>query len=115
MTRAEVRLWKHVLRAGSLCGYSFRRQRPVLNYIADFMCFELKLIIEVDGITHTIEAVMRNDLIRQSALEEAGFTVLRFTDDEVLDDLDGVSKSLESWVKEFESVHPLPPASGCTN
>ena len=48
MTKAEVFIWKHILRA-SMMGYKFRRQRPALNYIAYFMCTELKLIIEVDG------------------------------------------------------------------
>src|SRR4030095_16293836 len=54
MTKAEACLWKYVLRAGMM-SYKFRRQRPVLNYIADFMCIKLKLIIEVDGITHQWE------------------------------------------------------------
>lgn len=53
MTKAEACLWKYVLKARMIKGYQFRRQRPVLNYIADFMCKELILIIEVDGITHT--------------------------------------------------------------
>ena len=52
MTHAEVRLWKY-LRAAKRKGYGFRRQRPVLNFIADFMCKELMLAIEVDGIRHT--------------------------------------------------------------
>jgi very-short-patch-repair endonuclease len=52
MTKAEACLWKYVLRAKKRGGFQFRRQRPVLNYIADFMCMELMLIIELDGITH---------------------------------------------------------------
>ena len=52
MTKAEACLWKYALRAGQMKGYQFRRQRPVLRYIADFLCKELKLVIEVDGITH---------------------------------------------------------------
>lgn len=55
MTKAEVCLWKYVLRAGQMNGYKFRRQRPVLNYIADFMCKELRLIIEVDGSPMTLK------------------------------------------------------------
>jgi len=61
MTKAEASLWKYVLRNGLLHGYKFRRQRPVLNYIADFKCPELMLIIEVDGITHLDEDVVGND------------------------------------------------------
>lgn len=83
-------------------GYGFRRQRPVLNYIADFMCKELMLIIEVDGITHQDEQVIENDKIRQTRLEVAGFTVLRFTDDEVLKNIKGVINSLEAWIEKFE-------------
>ena len=51
MTKAEACLWKYVLKAKQLRGYQFRRQRPVLNYITDFVCPELMLIIEVDGLT----------------------------------------------------------------
>ena len=61
MTKAESCLWKYVLRAGKMKGFQFRRERPVLNYVADFMCIELKLVIEVDGITHHFEEVIKND------------------------------------------------------
>jgi len=54
-----------------------------MNYIADFMCKELMLVIEVDGITHEDEKVILNDERRQAALEAAGFTVLRFNDSDV--------------------------------
>jgi very-short-patch-repair endonuclease len=97
MTKAEACLWKYVLRAGKMKGFQFRRQRPVLTYIADFMCKELMLIIEVDGISHQWEEVIRNDKIRQKALEAAGFTVLRFSDDEVLNNIQAVYNFLEDW------------------
>jgi len=113
MTKAEACLWKYALRARTLKGYPFRRQRPVLHYIADFMCKELSLIIEVDGITHTWEETIEKDHVRQKALEQAGFTVLRFTDDDVLTDMSRVVETLENWVDEFERVHPLnPPPAG---
>ena len=102
MAKAEACLWKYVLRAGELQGYKFRRQRPVLNYIADFMCPELMLIIEVDGITHLNEEVATKDEIRQKALESIGFTVLRFNDDEVLHDIRNVERVLEAYVEECE-------------
>ena len=102
MTKAEACLWKYVLRARTLKGYPFRRQRPVLNYIADFLCKDLSLIIEVDGITHTWEGAERRDAIRQQALEKAGFTVLRFTDEEVLESIDSVVETLEAWIEERE-------------
>ena len=99
MTKAEACLWKYVLRAGKMKGFQFRRQRPVLNYIADFMCKELMLVIEVDGITHQWEEVIKKDEIRQKALEEAGFTVLRFSDEEVLNNIQSVHSYLEDWVE----------------
>jgi very-short-patch-repair endonuclease len=106
MTKAEACLWKYALRASKMKGYGFRRQRPVLNYIADFMCKELMLIIEVDGITHHDESVIQNDKIRQAKLEATGFTVLRFTDDEVLKNMKGVINTLESWIGKFEATRP---------
>ena len=99
MTKAEACLWKFVLRAGKMKGYSFRRQRPVLNYIADFMCKELMLIIEVDGSIHELEDVRKNDEQRQKVLEEAGFTVLRFTNYEVLTNIQWVHSYLEEWIE----------------
>jgi very-short-patch-repair endonuclease len=98
-TKAEACLWKYVLRASKLKGYPFRRQRPVLNYIADFMCKELMLIIEVDGSIHELEEIMKNDEIRQKALEESSFTVLRFTNEEVLTNIQWVHSYLENWIE----------------
>ncbi|HET9826546.1 MAG TPA: endonuclease domain-containing protein, partial [Chitinophagaceae bacterium] len=92
-------LWKYVLKAGKLKGFQFRRQRPVLNYIADFMCKELMLIIEVDGMTHHWEETIKKDEIRQKALEAAGFSVIRFTDDEVLTQIQSVCGYLEDWIE----------------
>jgi len=94
LTKAEASLWKYFLRAGQLHGYKFRRQRPVLNYIADFMCTGLMLIIEVDGITHLDEKVVKKDTIRQKALKKVGFIVLRFNDAEVLNDMRNVERVL---------------------
>lgn len=73
MTKAEACLWKYALRARQMKGYQFRRQRPVINYIADFMCKDLMLIIEVDGLSHQFEEVIRKDKIRQEALEASLF------------------------------------------
>ncbi len=84
-------------------GYQFRRQRPVLNYIADFMCKELILIIEVDGITHQWEEVAEKDIRREEDLKAVGFNVLRFSDDEVLEHINQVIYRIEQYVEEFES------------
>ena len=110
MTKAEACLWKYVLKAGMMKGYQFRRQRPVLNYIADFMCKELNLIIEVDGITHTYEVVAQNDEKRTSDLEKHGFTVLRFTDQEVLQQIDRVFNSIANWIENNATVPPPGPS-----
>jgi very-short-patch-repair endonuclease len=99
MTKAEACLWKYVLRAGKMKGFQFRRQRSVLNYIADFMCKELMLVIEVDGISHHSEEAIKKDEIRQKGIEAAGFTVLLFTDDEVLKNIQSVHDYLEDWIK----------------
>ena len=90
---------KYVLRAGKMKGFQFRRQRSVLNYIADFMCKELMLVVEVDGSIHQLEEIFKNDCIRQKALEHAGFNVLRFTNEEVLENINAVYSFLEDWIE----------------
>ena len=100
MTKAEAGLWKYVLRAGQLKNYKFRRQRSVLKYIADFMSMELMLIIEVDGITHHWEETIVKDQTKQADLEAAGYTVLRFTDGEVLNNIHAVHDFLETWIEQ---------------
>jgi very-short-patch-repair endonuclease len=62
MIKAEACLWKFVLSRRQMEGYKFRRQRPILNFIADFMCKELMLIIEVGGLTHQWAEVAENDI-----------------------------------------------------
>lgn len=108
MTKAEACLWKYALRARQM-GYTFNRQRPVLNYIADFMCKELNLIIEVDGYTHTREEVAEKDIVRQKRLEEAGFTVLRFKDEEVLKNIKQVRQVIYLAAIELGERLPLDP------
>ncbi|HZI54389.1 MAG TPA: endonuclease domain-containing protein [Chitinophagaceae bacterium] len=109
MTKAEACLWKYVLRANKLRGFQFRRQRPVLNYIADFMCMELMLVIEVDGITHHWEETIKTDEIRQKDLEAAGFTVIRFSDEEILNRIQVVCDYLEDWIEKKINQQLNPP------
>lgn len=97
-TKAEACLWKYALRKRKMRGMVFKRQRPVLQYIADFMCQELKLIIEVDGATHLNEEQFKRDIIRQRKLEGIGFTVIRFTDEEVLDNMDEVKWAISKTI-----------------
>lgn len=98
MTKAEACLWKYQLRAGMMKGYKFKRQRPVLNYIADFICTELLLIIEVDGVTHEFEGAKEKDEKRDAALSEIGFTTLRFSNWEVLNRMADVSIAIGVWI-----------------
>ncbi|HNP20271.1 MAG TPA: DUF559 domain-containing protein [Fulvivirga sp.] len=106
MTKAEACIWKYVLKSGSLQGYKFRRQRPIMNYITDFVCFELMLIIEIDGITHTYENADKKDAVRQRNLEGYGFKVLRYTDEEVLTVINRVVFSLEDWIGSRDKTTP---------
>ena len=108
MTKAEACLWKYVLRARQMKGYQFRRQRPTLNYIADFMCKELHLVIEVDGITH--DSKLAKDNRRTDELRQAGFNVFRFTDEEILTNIRGVAREIERIIDDIKP--PPAPASG---
>ncbi|MCK7506627.1 MAG: endonuclease domain-containing protein [Desulfobacterales bacterium] len=106
MTKAEASLWKYVLKEKQLKGYQFRRQRPVLQYIADFLCKELMLIVEVDGITHDTEETVAKDRQRENDLIEEGFKIVRFTDEEVLANINGVADQLATMVEELEKSTP---------
>ena len=69
MTKAEACLWKYALRAGMMKGYVFNRQRPIGNYIADFVCKELMLVIEVDGYSHQHEEIQTKDKLKEDYLK----------------------------------------------
>ena len=99
MTKAEACLWKFVLRADKMKGYGFRRQRPIMNYIADFMCKELMLVIEVDGYTHWNDDAAQRDQEKNKVLQLAGFTILRFTDEEVLNNLSQVEEKIMKCIE----------------
>jgi len=101
-TKAEIRLWCEVLRNSQLFGYPFLRQRPIGNYIADFFCKELKLIIEVDGLSHHFEEVVKADQKREMELVDLGYNILRFNDDEVMNDLPNILRTLQFWIEGFQ-------------
>jgi very-short-patch-repair endonuclease len=109
LTKSEACLWKYALKAKQLKGYPFRRQRPVLQYIADFFCKELMLIIELDGITHDNEISHSKDIRREERLTRAGFKIARFTDEEVLNNIAGVILKLEKIISDIEISTPLIP------
>ena len=100
--KSEACLWKYVLNKRRMGGYSFRRQRPVLGYIVDFVCLRLKLVIEVDGITHHDDGRARYDKIRDMALEKAGYSVMRFSATDVLNEIRSVTNAIEVWIEEWE-------------
>lgn len=89
MTDAELRLWNE-LRAHRLMGLSFRRQMPIAGYIVDFACPSHGLIVEIDGSQHAIGDNAIHDQARTQRLEQDGWTVLRFWNDDVLRDIDNV-------------------------
>lgn len=89
MTKAEVILWMN-LRKRSLNGARFRRQHPVGPYIADFACIGSKLIIEVDGATHSTPDELAYDAQRTKYLESEGWTVIRVTNTDIYENIDGV-------------------------
>ena len=89
-TKAENVLWQ-ALRAKQLGGLKFKRQVPLDGFILDFVCFESKLIVEVDGGQHSES---ERDAARDRHFEAAGFLVLRCWNDEVLENLDGVCSAI---------------------
>ena len=89
MTKAEVILWVN-LRKRAMNGARFRRQHPVGSYIADFACPAAKLIVEVDGHTHWTPEQLAHDARRTKYLEQQGWSIIRVTNPDVYDDMDGV-------------------------
>lgn len=109
MTFSEVKLWQE-LKRGKMMGYDFDRQRAIGNYIVDFYCKDLKLAIEVDGITHQQERTAENDKVRQEYLETLGVSFLRFDALLVLNDVEAVCKAIASWIEDYELKHGVPEA-----
>jgi very-short-patch-repair endonuclease len=88
-TPAEDALWKH-LRGRRLNGAKFRRQHAIDHFIVDFVCIERQLIVEVDGLIHELPDHRARDSNRQAHLESLGYRMLRFTNGEVLQSVEGV-------------------------
>ena len=91
MTDAEKLLWRH-LRLRQFAGYKFRRQHPLGNYIVDFVCLEAALVLEVDGGQHA--EYEDKDAIRTQWLEAKGLRVMRFWNNEVLSNIEGVKLAI---------------------
>lgn len=97
LTDSESLLWNHI--KGKQLGVKFRRQHPISNYIADFYCHEIKLVIELDGSIHNLPEIASNDLERQKYLEEIGLTVLRFTNRELYHNLNQVLDKIKEAIQ----------------
>ncbi len=110
-TKSEITLWQKLKRK-QIKGYDFHRQKPLLDYIVDFYCYELQLVIEVDGYSHQLDEVKKKDKLKESALSKVGLRVLRFSDQQVLNDLDNVLREIENYINTFEETHPQPLSRG---
>jgi len=104
-TLSEKRLWQ-ALKGKRLRGYDFHRQKPLDKFIADFYCYELELVIELDGATHLDPVVQEKDKIKEDRLNELGLTVLRFKDEEVITDIGDVVDRIDRYISLYEEVHP---------
>jgi very-short-patch-repair endonuclease len=102
MTLAEILLWKE-MKGKKVLGYDFHRQKPIDEYVVDFYCPRLKLILEIDGDSH--DGKEESDKIRQEKLESLGLTVLRFWDLDVRANVDGIVGQLKEWI-ESNMTHP---------
>jgi very-short-patch-repair endonuclease len=98
-TLAEVLLWNQI-KAGKMKGYDFLRQKPIDEYIFDFYCPQLKLVIEIDGSSHFRDNKKKEfDLLRQQKLESLGLYVIRFYDIDVKTTMQGVYLKIQEWME----------------
>jgi len=96
-TQAEKQIWLRVLKSKQFEKYKFLRQKPLDNFIADFYCAELMLVIEVDGDSHVEQR--EYDMLRSEKLEEYGIKVIRYKNDEIMSNLDKVFNDLKERIK----------------
>ncbi len=111
-TDVERLLWR-LLRARQIEGFKFRRQEPIGIYIVDFVCFESKVIIEVDGGQHSIET--EKDKERDEWFKSQGFKVLRFWNNEALTNTEGVLEVIRANCLSHPPLNPLPSREGRGN
>jgi len=113
-TRAEQIAWG-CLKDRRLDGYKFRRQVPIDNYIVDFYCHELKLIIELDGDIHSETEQFEDDQKRDARLRELGYTVVRFSNEGLYEDSDIFEEQIRAFLPSPGALgarHPLPEGEG---
>jgi very-short-patch-repair endonuclease len=97
-TSAEARLWQ-ALRNRRLARWKFRRQHPIDRYIVDFVTIDGKLIIEVDGVTHAEPSELARDKARSDILAACGFLVVRVSNTDVYENLEGVLEMIEGTLR----------------
>ena len=102
MTVAETVLWMHI-KAG-IDGLKFRRQHPIGLYIADFYCHRAKLIVEVDGSIHDLIEVSKEDKIRQQELESWGYKVIKFSNEQVLKEIEIVLETIKQTILQKQNA-----------
>ncbi len=108
MTLPEVMLWQQL--RGSPGGVRFRRQHPIGCYVADFFCASARLIIEVDGAVHSLEARPIRDFARDRFMNENGYRVMRIGAADIMRDVEAVAASIVSLAA--APLHHSPSASG---
>ena len=109
MTEAEEMLWEQ-LKGKKLLRLRFRRQHPIDIFIADFYCHPVKLVVEVDGEIHKIRDQKEYDFGREGELENWGIKVIRFTNEEIENNIEQVLKRIEQVCKErLLELPPSPP------
>ena len=96
-TEGEIILWQR-LKNSQMMGYDFDRQKPIDQFIVDFYCKSLALVIEVDGSVHDSKAAQSYDLERQTRLEGLGLQFLRFSDNEVRNHPNRVCQTIAQWI-----------------
>ncbi|MFD2184607.1 endonuclease domain-containing protein [Rhodoplanes azumiensis] len=97
-TSAEAKLW-HALRGRRLAGWKFRRQHPINGFVVDFVTLDGMLIIEVDGATHSTPAEMERDAERSRVFGALGFHIVRVTNTDVYENLDGVLDMIDRTLR----------------
>ncbi|MBR0755845.1 DUF559 domain-containing protein [Bradyrhizobium jicamae] len=97
-TSAEAKLWQ-ALRNRRLERWKFRRQHPIDRYIVDFVTLDGKLIVEVDGVTHSTASEIKRDAKRTEVLEACGFLVVRVSNTDVYENLEGVLEMIETSLR----------------
>lgn len=102
-TQAENLLWE-ILKSKKVEGFKFRQQHIIGQYIADFVCLDRGLIIEIDGLIHQLPENVASDIDRTSWLENDGYKVIRFTNEEVLGNTESVADSIVKSLSELPSI-----------